>query len=111
MGAVVPFILFLTVAIVWFYTAYANSRLLNLFRKRYYDEANGEIPYAHAYLATPWKAFYFLSSKSKIFLEKKGDSQLLGLRARYKMLVVISILYPPIGFTVLLLSCLYVSHH
>jgi hypothetical protein len=84
---------------VWLACFIQSHRLFYKFRAKYPDIAQRDIPHAFETRENPEKLLYFLSRKSLELL--RSDPELWGLRRQVKMLTILSIVIPPVGFAVL----------
>jgi hypothetical protein len=82
---VVIYLIFIVATFVW--TFFEWNTLLSLFRKRYPNEAEDRFGNIDTWIPSPIGepvGKYFLSPKSKIFLEEQRDKELLSKRTRTK---------------------------
>jgi hypothetical protein len=59
---------------------WAANSIFFQFRKKYPEETQQQIPLAFTGMRHPKKVLYFLSSKSKVFLEERNDTEILKKR-------------------------------
>src|SRR3954470_20593618 len=76
-----------------------GARLFNAFIAKYPQEAQREIPYAGSRMRHPEKVFFFFRSKSVPLL--KAYAALWRLRQRLKLLLLLSLALPVLGFVFL----------
>jgi hypothetical protein len=107
MSAVYPFTLFVVVQLVWLATALQGAKLFNAFVEKYPREAEREIPFAGSRMRHPEKLFYFFRKKSLPLL--KADAPLWRQRQRLKLLVLLSLVVPILGFAALAITALAAS--
>jgi hypothetical protein len=101
MSTVYPITLFALVGLVWLVTAVQCAKLFNAFLKKYPQEAQSKIPHATSRLRHPEKVLFFFRNKSLPLL--KADPNLWKLRQRLKVLLLLSVALPFLGFA--LLAC------
>ncbi len=83
---------------VWLACFIQSHRLFYKFREKYPDVAGRDIPHAFETRENPEKLFYFFRRKSLELL--RSDPELWGLRQQVKLLTILSIIVPPVGFVV-----------
>jgi hypothetical protein len=101
---VVIYLISIVAIFVW--TFFEWNTLLSLFRKRYPSEAEDRLGNIDSWIPSPFGESvgnYFMSPKSKIFLEAQRDEELLSKRKNAKYLLGACVIIPMGGFTILLI--------
>src|SRR5262245_42124209 len=92
--ALIPIVLFSTIAGTWVWLFIESHALFYAFRDRYREEAERKIRYAFVPMAHPSKILYFLSTDSKRFLKDQNDRALLAKRKKVVRLVAAACIVP-----------------
>jgi hypothetical protein len=106
-SAIYPLALFFVTGLVWFLTAWQNSRLLCAFRERYPQIAQREIPYVFDRWRHPEKAIFFFRRRAVELLRE--DAGLWRERQRFMTLSALSVLVPLLGFLPLFIYAVIMS--
>jgi hypothetical protein len=91
---------------VWLACFIQSHRLFYKFRAKHPDIAQRDIPRAFETCEDPGKLFYFLRRKSLEVL--RSDPELWGLRQQVKVLTILSVIVPPVGFAFLVRAAILV---
>lgn len=104
MSDIYPVSLFVIVALVWLATVIQSAKLFNAFATKYPQEAQRQIPFAGSRMRHPEKVFFSFRSDSLALL--KSDSTLWKRRQRLKLLLLLSVALPVLGFAVLVFTAI-----
>jgi len=91
---------------VWLACFVQSHRLFYKFRAKHPEIAKRDIPHAFETCEHPEKLFYFLRRKSREVLRR--DRELWGLRQQVKVLAILSVIMPPVGFAFLVRAAIFV---
>jgi hypothetical protein len=97
-------ILGVAMVVTWISTLFMWNMLLSAFRERYPEEAKARFRGAEMWIPTgigSHVSAYFLSAKSKEFLEGKRDVRMLLQRRLAIFLIAFSAILPFLGFTII----------